>query len=311
MIRFAAPVLGIGFLAVVSAILSDLRADQQQSHLSVPILFNRNDRSDSPRVRLVLFGKEQEFLFDTGTAPTMFFHSFVTANISNLTDRKQSDGTYQGIPLQGGLSESQVSFALEIPDTPFEDFRGIAGLFSPQSISRGVKVIDMIEGVFHVFPEAETGEVMAEFETRHDERFRPVTWYGTGVGLVPAIFVKGSVGNQRAGFLDLDTGSFRSRYAFTPGDRGISFRDGGLVSDIFGKFFHERETASPMPILVEGHPVGAAHVASTSTDTVVDIPVSGTLGMDILRNCVIVIPEAREKRLYLLCKPQSGGKTTP
>lgn len=262
-------------------------------------------------MKLVLFGTEQEFLFDTGTAPTMFFHSFVAANTSSLTGRKESDGAYRDIPLQGRLSELQVSFAMEIPDTPFEDFRGIAGLFSPQSIAEGVKVIDMIDGVFHVFPEAEAGEVMAEFETKHDDLFRSVTWYGTGIGLVPTIFVKGSVGNQRAGFLDLDAGSFRSRYAFTLGDRGVSFRDGGLVSDIFGNFVHEQETASPMPVLVEGHPVGEAHIASTSAGKVDDIPVSGTLGMDILRNCVIVIPETREKRLYLLCKPQAGGKITP
>lgn len=228
-----------------------------------------------------------------------------------LARLRGSDGLYRGIPLEGPFEGIQIEYAMDIPDTPFEDFKTISGLFSPQSIMRGVKVIDLIEGVFHVFPEAAVADVLKSFEIRHGAEFRTLTWFGEDIGPVPPLFVEGTVGSQPPGLLDLDTGSFRSRYAFSPNDPEVAFRKKGFASDIFGNTQEEQETVSPMVISVAGHPVGEAHIGRTEPGEVGDYEVSGTLGMDALKACVIVLPEVREKRLFLLCESKEGGRLKP
>lgn len=96
------------------ALFGDLYAGQLVPHMAAPVIFNNNDPTDSPRIWLTLFGEEQEFLFDTGTDPTLFFHRRVIADQDALAGPKGSDGLYRGIPLQEPFEGIQIEHAMEI-----------------------------------------------------------------------------------------------------------------------------------------------------------------------------------------------------
>jgi hypothetical protein len=298
-------------LAFTAAVSADLRAGSPQPHMSVPIAFDRDDRTESPRIMLTVFGEEREFLFDTGTNPTMLFQSPAAALQDKLRSFAADGEGYRNIPLEGKLAGARMSHAMVIPDTPFEDFKNIAGLFSPQSITEGVKVIDLISQTFHVFPQARSGDVIAEFEAKYAMRFQAVTWQGRSILPVPSLLVSAAAGNQKPGIFDVDTGRFPSGYAFSQDGTGIALRDGHFAADIFGHFTREKETASPFPVRVGNVPIGEARLAVITPGDVDGIKMEGTLGMDLLRRCVIVVPEIQEEKLFFLCKPQTGGSAAP
>lgn len=270
--------------------------------LSVPIQFDRSKPFDTPRVMLKLSGQEAEFLFDTGTSPTMFFHSFVAAH-PTLPMIPQVDGAaVENLPLQGSLAGVKIAVAAEIPDTPFEDFRNMAGLFSPQSITEGVKVIDFIDGNFQVYRTTATQDVLRRLERERGLHLHAAPWHGAGIPPIPPLLLKGSIGRFKPKLLDVDTGSFRSRYSFSPRKSGIAVRNGPKAADIFGHVRQAQETVRPLPVRVNDIMMGATPILAGGGGLVLDLPYHGTIGMDVLRNCILIIPEAREQRLYWFCR---------
>lgn len=98
---------------------------------------------------------------------------------------------------------------------------------------------------------------------------------------------------------------------FSPDDPEVTFRKKGFASDIFGNTQKEQETVSSMVISVAGRPPGEAHIGKMAPGEVGVYKVAGTLGMDVLKAGVIVLPEAKEKRLFLLCGSKEGGRLKP
>lgn len=275
---------------------------------SAPIYYD-GSYLDSPKINLDLLNETQMFLLDTGAAPSFLFLRKTGFNSASLAQfQSVAADSYSNIPLEGIFQGATMASANGIPAPPFPDFEHLEGLFSPQSVTRGVKVIDMLGKELLYFPNAPTFDVVKFMEHRYQHPFHAARWFGREIKPVPALFVMGRVDRGPLGLLDIDTGSFQTKYQF-PDSALPDTEPGRRSADISGSEITTTRTLKALPIFIESYRAGDTKVTLTSSEQVEDHRVIGTIGADILKSCIIIIPDASEELLYWYCsQDEISGK---
>jgi len=272
------------------------------TELRTAIAYDRSSR-DSPRIELELFGAPKSFLLDTGAAPSFFFLKNEQAE-KLKPFRTPGDGAYAGIPLGGALTGAVISQALPLEDPPFADFKDQYGLFSPQSLTGGTKVVDLQRQEFRYFPNTPAGDIVKRIEQEYGHPLHATKWFGREIKPVPALLVRGRVGTAEAGLLDLDTGSFQTTYNSARIGQ-IATEPGPRAADIHGNEMASRRSAEALPVFIDDTQAGSTKVTLTSPSEIDTNTMSGTIGADILKDCVLVIPDASEEYLYWYCSAEA------
>jgi len=248
----------------------------------------------NPRVQVKVNEVSTSMVVDTGSS-----HHVLTTRLASLL-RLQSRGAEDSGPAVGPLSlelggaSMTLASAIVLP-LPFDE-EGWGGILSPQSLlTSDTKVIDFRNQMLYAV--RGTPPTVDDWLSRRYGSMRRTKLVRTGMDF-NAILIAGGRCGSRPVVLDVDSGASRSRLPRSQ-LTGVPLRPGGKLIDAQG-VVSLSEIADGQSICLgdlrfDGIDVVAVSDPGSGPNATHSI--SGTIGMDILRHLVVIIPSASTREL--------------
>lgn len=254
----------------------------------------------NPRINVKVNGTSAEMLLDTGSSHHVLTRPFAQANGIVASEERSGLLRARQFRLKAGRADFVIDDAIVL-SPPFDE-EGWGGILSPQSLLPAATVVlDFRNRVFYLLrgTRASTDSWLAE---KYDSlRRTTLAREGTEIN---AVLVRGGQCGRAPVLLDIDSGIGRSRLSRKQ-LRGTALHPGGKSIDALGNVTLT-EVARGQSVCfgdLRFDSVDLVAITETPSSESAADAISGSIGMDILRQTVLVIPPVPSKEILIFAQP--------